>query len=353
MRRLLAPLLLLFVLAGCDAADDSRIAGGIDLDVLFAPPTQAEKQTILAEWQARTPIATESEAVRTQGTTIAGRAYTATTYRYVLDGLDLYGLVLVPTETAATASLPVVVYGHGGDGGVSLAEVSGLASLLLPSNKPAIWVAPSFRDEPLNLGDGGTLTSEGPASPWDRDVDDALALLGVALASTPAADPARIGAAGLSRGGGVSLIMAARDERITRVIDIFGPTDFFGPYVQDITEEALNGGDRNLPGFDVLNARFIQPLQRGEISIDQMRLELLRRSPAQFADRLPAVQAHHGTADDVVLVGQTRLLERAMQGRSDAEFFYWEGTPGNPAVHNPLTFPITWIGEAQRFLGAL
>ncbi len=362
MRRLLAPLLLLFVFAACDSAsDEPRIAGGVDLDVLFAPPTQAEKQTILNEWQARTPIATESEVVRIQDATIAGRAYTASTYRYVIDGLDLYGLVLVPTEAAAAGSLPVLLYGHGGDGGTSLAEVSGLAGILLAADKQAIWVAPSFRDEPLRLGDAGTLTSEGPASPWDRDVDDALALLDVALAANPSADAGRIGAVGLSRGGGVSLLLAVRDQRITRVLDFFGPTDFFGPFVQDIAADALEGGDRNLPGFDVLNARFIQPLQRGEISVADMRLELLRRSPAQFADRLPVVQAQHGTDDPTVLVGQTRLLERALReaGRqvttdvstpssAEAEFFYWEG-----GVHNPASFPLNWIGEAQGFLGKL
>lgn len=349
MRRLLAPLLLLFVFAACDSgSDEPRIAGGVDLDVLFAPPTQAEKQTILAEWQARTPVATESEVVRTQDITIAGRAYSAKTYRYVVDGLNLYGLVLAPTEATAAASLPVIVYGHGGDGGTSLAEVSGLAGILLASDQQAIWVAPSFRDEPLSLGDAGTLTSDGPASPWDRDVDDALALLDVTLQANPAADASRIGAVGFSRGGGVSLIMAARDERISRVLDFFGPTDFFGPYVQDIAADALEGGARDLPGFDVLNARFIQPLKNGEITVAQMRLELLRRSPAQFADRLPAVQAQHGTDDQTVLVGQTELLERALRGRSDAEFFYWEG-----GVHNPATFPLNWIGEAQRFLGAL
>ncbi len=343
MRRLLAPLLLLFVFAACDSSGENE-SPRVDLDAVFAAPTQTEKATILADWSARTPVASSHEVVRSQEITLAGRTYAAKTYRYVLDGLTLYGLVLVPG--GADASMPVIVYGHGGDGGVSLAEVTLISGSLLGGN-PAVIIAPTFRDEPLDLGAGGILQSDGPASPWDRDVDDALALLNVVLDSEPVADPNRIGAMGLSRGAGVALLMGVRDSRITRVLDFFGPTDFFGPYVRDIAAAALEGDGRDLPGFDVLNARFIQPLGRGELSVEQMRLELLRRSPAAFADRLPAVQAHHGTADRTVLIGQTERLEAAMQGRADAEFFYWPN-----GDHGFVTIGLG-ASNALAFLGAL
>jgi dipeptidyl aminopeptidase/acylaminoacyl peptidase len=345
MRRLHLLALLVFV-AACDSGgDDARIVAGVDLDALFAPPTAAERQAVLSDWDARTPVATDYEVVREQPQSLGGTPYTARTYRYTLDGLTLYGLALVP-DGAEAGSRPVVVYGSGGDDGVSLGEVATIAGTLrLPD--PPVWIAPSFRDEPLSVDGSGTLQSDGPASPWDRDVDDALALIDVVLASVPAADPERVGALGISRGGGVALLMAVRDARVRRVVDFYGPTDFFGPYVQDVVTDALQGNSRNLPGFDVLNARFIQPLQRGEITPGQMRIELLRRSPALFADRLPAVQAHHGTADDVVDVEQTRALEAALAGRADAQFFYYEGQG-----HDVVTI-LSGLPRAQQFLSEL
>jgi dipeptidyl aminopeptidase/acylaminoacyl peptidase len=359
LRRLPLFLLLVFVVACDSAVDEPRVVAGVDLDALFAPPTQAERAAILADWQARTPVAESYELIRSQpADSIAGVAYVAQTYRYVLDGLTLYGLALVP-QGGAPASSPVVAYNHGGDGGVSLGEVELFAGLLTQQT-PIVWIAPSFRDEPLIVDGSGTLRSDGPASPWDRDVDDALALLSAVVESTPVADASRIGAMGLSRGGGVALLMSLRDDRIARVLDFFGPTDFFSPFVSDIVADALGGADNNLPGFDVLNARFVQPLREGTFSAEQMRLELLRRSPAAFADRLPLVQVQHGTADDIVPVDQSERLERALRGAgrsiavdrtgvsAEGEFFYWQG-----GGHNPLTFPINWIVEAQRWVATL
>jgi hypothetical protein len=43
-----------------------------------------------------------------------------------------------------------------------------------------VFVAPSFRSEPLDFG-GTPYVSAGEPSPWDRDVDDALALLNAAI----------------------------------------------------------------------------------------------------------------------------------------------------------------------------
>ncbi len=171
------------------------------------------------------------------------------------------------------------------------------------------------------------------------------------LASTPEADPDRIGVLGFSRGGAVGLLMAARDPRIDLIVEFFGPTDFFGPFVQDVVEEALRGSPRDLPGLAYLNAEFIQPLKRGEVTIADMRLELLRRSPVYFADRLPQLQIHHGTADEVVPVGEAERLIEVMValGRSTPEFeryLYPGGT------HNPLSLSGS-IPRTQSFIGRL
>ncbi len=213
-----------------------------------------------------------------------------------------------------------------------------------------MYVAPSFRSEPLTFN---TLqyVSGGDPSPWDRDVDDALALLNATLETTPEADPARIGVLGFSRGACVGLLMAIRDPRIDLVVEFFGPTDFFGPFVQEVVEEALRGQPRDLPGLDYLNRTFLQPLKSGELTIEDVRPELLRRSPVYFASHLPQVQVHHGTADDVVPVGEAQRLIEVMQqlGRAPPEFEYYLYFGGG---HNPLELPGS-IQRALAFLGRL
>lgn len=338
-------------ITGCDGGEADRVVGGVNVSELFAAPTDAEKAAVLAEWQTRDVSPKNVQVVSTltaTGTGVEGttRTFTATVVSHEVAGVTHYGAVLVPAGTPPGTRLPVVVYAHGGDAGARVEEGAVIAGLLTPPQRSFIWIVPSFRAERLRFG-SNTRTSGGPASPWDYDVDDALALVNVAVASY-GGDPNAIAAVGLSRGGGVALLMGVRDPRVRRVLDLFGPTDFFGAYVENIVADALGGGTRNLPGFDVLNARFVQPLKAGTVSDAQMRAELLRRSPARFADRLPAVQVQHGTADDVVDVSQARALIDALRGRTDATSFLWEG-----GRHDPTTFPLNWIGEAQRFLEPL
>ena len=247
-------------------------------------------------------------------------------------------------------SAPVLVYAHGGDGGASAEEALALFPFLGTLGTGAVWVIPSFRSESLRF-DGSTWTSGGSPSPWDRDVDDALALIEVTLALEPAADEDRIGVLGLSRGAGVGLLMSARDPRIGRIVEFFGPTDFFDEYVQNVVEEALRGSPRNLPGLAFLNETLIQPLKNGELTIAQVRPELIRRSAVLHAERLPSLQIHHGTADVVVEVSQAESLIAAMEalGRTEPDFqsFLYEG-----GGHNPLSLSGS-VDRAVDFLSLL
>jgi dipeptidyl aminopeptidase/acylaminoacyl peptidase len=192
-----------------------------------------------------------------------------------------------------------------------------------------VVVVPSFRSEPLVYG-GNAYVSEGPPSPWDHDVDDALALLNAAIQITPSADPTHIGVLGFSRGAGVGMLMAIRDPRIDAVVEFFGPTDFFGSYIQTLTEEALRGSPRDLPGLNYLNFAFIQPLKNGTITIADFRREIVRRSAVLFADRLPQLQVHHGTADSTVEFSQAESLRDAMHriGRAEPEFEFYSYNGG-------------------------
>jgi hypothetical protein len=335
--------LLAFALASaCGDGPSGPPEPDVDVSAVFAAPTASEISAVLADWESRE--VTVQEFREEQSATVQLAAGVPATLRIVshfVDGARHYGAIAVPTGAAA-ASLPVLVYAHGGDNGVSVEELLLITGALGDVAGRFVHVVPSFRSETLRFG-STSWTSAGDASPWDRDVDDALALLSAALANTPAADAERIAVVGLSRGGGVGLLMGVRDARIDAVVEFFGPTDFYGPHVRDVVEDALRGDLRDLPGLAVLNARYLQPFREGTVSVAELRRQLLLRSPVYFADRLQGVQVHHGTADNVVDVSHAEALISRLQalGRGAPAFEYYIYPGGG---HNALSLS----GSPQR-----
>ncbi len=332
----LAALLLTVAACGDDSAtmDPDMPEITVDLEALFAAPSAAEIQAIEDEWAARSPAAAAVQVEATSQVTVGGFDLSVRVVSHEVDGNRHYGAIIVP-DGAMAGSLPVLVFSHGGDGGINLDVTLPLLPFAFGEFQDDFVIAvPSFRSEPFVFEDV-TYTSEGEPSPWDRDVDDALALVEVTLESTPEADPERIAVLGFSRGAGVGLLMAERDPRIDVVVEFFGPSDFFGPFVQEVVRDALLGELRDLPGLAFLDEKFIQPLAREELTIAEVRLELVRRSAVFFAERLPQLQVHHGTDDAVVPVGEAEQLIAVMQGlgrgEPDFEFFIYEG-----GGHDPL-----------------
>ncbi len=332
-------------------APNDDIVEGVNLAELFARPTSAEIAIVDADWAGRDPAAQAVEVVVTRPVTLGVTPTTLQIVSHLVDGARHYGAVLAPDGKPA-ASLPLLIYTHGGDGGIDIDDLLPLLPFVLGGlQDDFVLLAPSFRSETL-VFEGTAYPSAGTPSPWDRDVDDALALLNVALTGmAPAADPDRIGVLGFSRGAAVALLMAIRDPRIDLVVEFFGPTDFFSPFARGVFEEALRGNPRDLPGLDALDAQFIQPLKRGALSIAEVRLAMLRRSPVYFADRLPDLQVHHGTEDDVVPVSEAERLIEALLGlgRGEPTFqhFIYEG-----GTHDPRAL-VGSISRTRAFLGRL
>jgi len=349
LARLAAALLLFGCGDSLSGPDPGDVVAGVDLDVLFAAPTSTERAQVDEDWASRSPVA---EGVAEEGERVAELGGVPVRIRIVshlVDGHRHYGLIVEPQE-APFDPVPVLMYAHGGEGGVSLEELLLVASALQLSGDDFVLAAPAFRSETLRVGAESWL-SEGPASPWDRDVDDALALLEVVLATVPFADPNRLGVVGLSRGGAVALLMGIREPRIRGVVSFFAPTDFFGPFVRGVFRETLLGRPPSLPGVGFLAQEIIEPLREGTMAESEVRLELLRRSSARFAERLPAVQIHHGTADGIVPVEEAEHLIAAMdllgRGPPDFQAFLYPG-----AGHSPIQMPES-AGRTRAFLAAV
>ncbi len=331
--RLLTLFLLGAFLHACSGSPTKPSSGdniveGVNLTQVFAAPSAAEINAIADEWAGRDVSARDVQVVATRGENIRGTNVTVRIISHTVDGYTHYGAVIAPLNKPI-GSLPVLVYSHGGDTGENLS----FTLLFIPSQLASlvskfVVVVPSFRSEPL-IYNSHPYVSTGPPSPWDRDVDDALALLNAAIQVTPSADPTHIGVVGFSRGAGVGLLMGIRDPRIDAVVEFFGPTDFFGTYMQELTAEALRDSTRDLPGLSYLNTAFIQPLKRGEITTAAFRKEIVRRSSVLYAGLLPQLQVHHGTADSVVEFSQAESLRDAMQeigrGAPEFEFYAYEG----------------------------
>ena len=297
-------------------------SGGADLDALFAPPTADEITQVKEEWDTRTPEVSGVRPELDSEVPVGLGSVRVRILSHTVGGLRHYGAVVTPVG-AEPGSLPVILYAHDGDSGVEIEDTFLLNQILQLQGLSAALVIPSYRSEPLRLGDQVFL-SEGPPSPVDRDVDDTISLLSVALEQAPELDEERVAIVGFGRGGGVGLLTAARDPRIDAVVEFFGLTDLFDEYAREIFEEALDGElrDLDLPGLDYLNEILVLPWKLGVLSDAEARLELVRRSGVYFVDRLPPVQLHHGTEDTVVAVSQAYRLIEAMEvaGKTDQDF---------------------------------
>lgn len=322
-----------------------------ELEALFAPPSAAEIEAVRVDWAQRDVSAAEVSVELTEEMAFGEATATLRIVSHVVAGARHFGAIIVP-DGAAPETLPLLMYSHGGDGGVSVDDIEIVALALGELSRRFVYVIPSFRSEPLRY-EGRSWVSEGPSAHWDYDVDDALALANVAFETTPEARPDAIHIIGGSRGAGVALLAGARDERVERIVAFFGPTDFFDDWIRVIAWKTALDGPWDLPGLIHLDSTVVQPLVRGTLSPSEARLELVRRSSVLFAADLPAVQVHHGTADFVVPVSQAESMMRTMAalGRStpDFEAFIYEGG-GHDFLALPGAIPraVEFMSEALQ-----
>ena len=318
-----------------------------ELESLFAPPTRAEMDAVRADWAGRGTSAADVRVELSEELSLGGSNANLRIVSHTVSGNRHYGAIVTPAG-AKKESLPVLAYLHGGESGVSVADLQIAAAALGEDLRQSfVYVVPSFRSEPLRHG-AAEWVSEGTPSLWDRDVDDVIALVNVAFETTPEAKPGGYNLLGGSRGGGVALLAGIRDERVERIVSFFGPTDFFDEWVREIVREAALRMPRRLTGVTHLDSTIVQPYIRGDIPRSEARLELVRRSPVLFAADLPALQIHHGTIDFVVSVSQARSLIRAMDalGRGPPDFEAWIYESGG---HDPISLEEA-IPRAVAFL---
>lgn len=242
-RTLALSLLLSLALAACDSTnsgsptppvpspDSQSVARQRLLDDLFAPATFAETTLVASQWLARVPSAegarwedsgkvnaqlpalarllgfpkewTVPDSSPTEGLSHPRDSLVVRILSHVVDGFRHQGILSTPS---GTERLPILVFSHGGDDGIDSAQWSAVLQATRSFRDSIAILAPSFRSEPV-----GVLSrpvSEGPPSPWDRDVEDLRSLVRSAAALDSRLDTTKVCLVGYSRGGGVALLAA-------------------------------------------------------------------------------------------------------------------------------------------------
>ncbi len=306
-------------------------AGSVDLDQLFLPPSTAETDAVVAEWNSRDVACYNYNVLHT--TQVNGLDVDIVAHD--TEGLSSqthYAFVRYPVNYDPANTYPILVSNHGGTNG------TGPGALYSSSGcyEDFILVVPSYRGETLDASPLGfpSYISDGSVSEFDRDIDDALSLVNCVIANVSGAAANDITVMGGSRGGGVTYLMAIRDPRITRINVYFGATDHLShPGYQERAEQYVNTGSAvlNPPMWTVLNYG-VTPYLDGTLTLAQARQALLSRSVYYFIDLLPPlVQVHHGAVDFVVEVEHSQRLEQKMNlaGIIAPNFEYFEYADGN------------------------
>jgi dipeptidyl aminopeptidase/acylaminoacyl peptidase len=191
------------------------------------------------------------------------------------------------------------------------------------------FVCPSFRSEPLYADTLGQWQSGGEPSVWDWDVDDTMCLLTGILNLGLNIDSGKIVAYGHSRGGAVATLLAIRDQRIVRTVEVSGPENLMLHYIKGESEKyANNGNPPNNLLIGYIAATIIDPFMDGEIGLHQARKLLIRRSPAFFVHcNMSPIEIHHGGADQVVRVEHAEFLSGELVNLVGGPYWYYYRYP--------------------------
>ena len=304
---------------GCPDPNTPDIVAGVDLNALFAAPTQAERDSVAARL-ARTGGTSAARITAATATQLAtdpdGTRYTLLTLRDSL-GRTVTSAV-ARTPFAVTDPLPALLILPDGEGNASEADfLTGATAAQLDRRTVQVVVAArgaTLTTRGVSVVDSVPIArhSEVNADPYRADVLDVLALIEY-LGLVPRVEPSpRVAATGIGRGGAMALLAAERAPgRFRAIVPMSAPTSLFdGTFRVDVRSVLTGGSAGRLPAAEALVAP-ARAVSRGEISLEEARLRMLEVSAVAGADRLPATHAYHASDDDVVpLAHLMRLRER-------------------------------------------
>jgi len=315
------------------AAPKDPLKISFTLQELFSPPTSEELAEVWDDWNSRDLEPAEWREIERSEMRIAEMESIVRIMAHKVGGDLHYGAIIVP-HAAGAAPRPVMIEAKGVSWDyrpLDLEHDLRLPDILGAHRQDLIYVIPSFRGERMVLGQRSYLSEGDRTNAWDGATDDALALLELALMTTPQADSTRIGIFGQSRGGSVAFLAAIRDTRIRAVVSWCGPVDWFTHMGSDgwSLEEMVQEGVRLNAVPPEPGGQFIERYLRRP-SADQRTLRFARHrmvasSPLYFLKHLPLVRCSYGREDTMVPVVNAESLVLAFRGNPDQQCRIVEG----------------------------
>ncbi len=318
------------------------------LSSVFAKPTAAEIREVEEDWRKRDLSPRDIVEVATGPIQFGSSTANVRIVSHTVLGSRHYGAIITPSNPKP-GCCPVIVEAKGVSWNYFPLNLDRLNAPMFMGNsrEQFIYVLPSFRGEVLEY-DGKSYQSEGDRTDaLDGATDDAIALLNVALQTTPSSDASKICVFGRSRGGTVALLMGIRDPRIRCVVEWAGPTDWFelmgtdGWTTQEIYGEGLRtrASPSQTGGQDV--ERFLLKAINGEQDIKAVRRRMLASSPLYFAQRLPPSEFHYGGEDTSVPVRNgyalvAELKRKRVPTSRYQDFFYPKEGHDTDRINAPL-----------------
>ncbi len=289
----LVPILLLAVALPCRAAPE------VDLEALFAPPSDEEQASV---WDSFAPeVIGEDLQV---GQLIRGApTWAAYEMNYKSGELTLQGLVILP---AKKGEHPVLIANHAGLNGLVLdSRYTALA------HQGYVVVASAYRGEW-----GIAAVSSGEVQVAEGEVDDVLALV-TAARELKAADRTRFGMIGAGHGAWITNLALLRTKDLRAAVSFYGVSDCFdadtfGPLIE---RNMMRPPRAEASPLTYLVDRWLTgPLREGAMTLAQAREAMLRRSPLYFAQHAQCpLLLIHGEQDEVVPVAQSEKWAAALQ----------------------------------------
>lgn len=286
------------------------------LDALFLPPTSGEIDQVKVDWSQRDVSGYGYEVVE-QGV-VNGYDVDIIKHR-VYDSLDHYAFVRYPINYDPSRSYPLIIHNRGGRKGVNSNVFNRYVGRCVDT---CFIIAGSYHGETLDGSRAGlgTYTSQGDLQLGtnDTDVDDVMSMINAFIGAHPEVEETKMVSFGSSRGGGLNMLLAAREKRIKGACSWFGGSDILTfPGMKRDIEKQLAGAPSKSPVHGITEQQAVRPYFLGEITLEEARLELLKRSPMYFSDELPKhILLQHGALDSTVDVRHSRRLDSVLQLRT-------------------------------------
>ncbi|MEM9720445.1 MAG: prolyl oligopeptidase family serine peptidase [Bacteroidota bacterium] len=273
---------------------------GIDLDRLYAPPSQGELLDIQKQWEA---FKLQSDSFKFVADFSFGTHRKGKVILQHAGKQKHYGAIIFPSAYTELKTYPLLVWANGLNQVLPQVDLdrNTLRKALFDKLGNYFLVIPSFRGQELRV-QGKSYCSDGFfGDAFDGACSDALRLMHLAKSEYSSIDARRTVFCGVSRGGTVALLAGIRDSSIQTVVSIAGPTNFF-------SKEAYYRYGKQYK-YQFLSYTQVQ---------EEIRKKILKSSPLHFVDFLkPSLLLIHGKSDRTVHISHAEHVVEKLRNKEN------------------------------------